>query len=98
MRRGAEASRRFSFRLRCSACAAEYDPNQLINLCRKCNAPLLVEYDPGLFAVRTEEIRIDDERLAASWGDALHRTVLDVRRPPAAGSWTLRAGPGQVIG
>jgi len=60
--------------------------------------PLLVEYDPGLFAVRTEEIRIDDERLAASWGDALHRTVLDVRRPPAAGSWTLRAGPGQVIG
>ncbi len=37
--------RRFSFQLHCSACATGYDPNQLINLCRKCGAPLLVEYD-----------------------------------------------------
>ena len=44
-RRVAPAARRFSFHLQCSACAAQYDPNQLINLCRKCGAPLLVHYD-----------------------------------------------------
>jgi len=37
--------RRFPFRLECSACATPYDPNQLINLCRKCGGPLLVRYD-----------------------------------------------------
>ncbi|HKO01671.1 MAG TPA: pyridoxal-phosphate dependent enzyme, partial [Thermoanaerobaculia bacterium] len=35
----------FHFVLTCSACAAEFDPNQLINLCRDCGAPLLVIYD-----------------------------------------------------
>ncbi|HEY8132685.1 MAG TPA: threonine synthase [Thermoanaerobaculia bacterium] len=44
-RRAAKAARRFSFHLLCSACATEYDPDQLINLCRKCGAPLLVQYD-----------------------------------------------------
>lgn len=37
--------KRFSFHLQCSACATQYDPNQLINLCRKCGGPLLVLYD-----------------------------------------------------
>src|SRR5579863_1313002 len=36
---------RFSFHLECSSCATPYDPHQLINVCRKCAAPLLVEYD-----------------------------------------------------
>jgi len=44
-RRAASAARRFPFHLQCSACATQYDPNQLINLCRKCGAPLLVHYD-----------------------------------------------------
>ncbi|HLJ74896.1 MAG TPA: threonine synthase [Thermoanaerobaculia bacterium] len=37
--------RRFPFHLECSACAEQYDPNQLINLCRKCSGPILVRYD-----------------------------------------------------
>jgi threonine synthase len=37
--------RRFPFRLTCSACKAEFDAKQLINLCRTCGAPLLVIYD-----------------------------------------------------
>ena len=37
--------RRFSFHLECSACSERYDPNQLINVCRKCGAPILVRYD-----------------------------------------------------
>jgi threonine synthase len=41
----AGTKRRFPFRLRCSACQTEYDSNQLINLCRKCGGPILVEYD-----------------------------------------------------
>ncbi|MDQ6803206.1 MAG: threonine synthase [Acidobacteriota bacterium] len=56
-RRGAQASRRFSFRIRCSACDTEYDSNQLINLCRKCNAPLLVEYDLSPAPDLREKIR-----------------------------------------
>jgi threonine synthase len=44
-RRAAGAARRFSFHLECSACAEHFDPNQLINLCRKCGAPLLVRYE-----------------------------------------------------
>ncbi len=39
------SARRFSFHLQCSACATRYDPNQLINLCRNCGGPLLVQYD-----------------------------------------------------
>jgi threonine synthase len=56
-RRGAQAPRRFSFRLRCSACATEYDPDQLINLCRKCSAPIVVEYDLSPAPDLREKIR-----------------------------------------
>jgi threonine synthase len=38
-------ARRFSFHIECSACKEQYDPNQLLNLCRKCSGPLLVIYD-----------------------------------------------------
>ena len=31
--------------LKCSSCSNTYDPNQLINLCRNCGAPLLVIHD-----------------------------------------------------
>ena len=31
--------------LECGACAATYDPNQLINLCPACGKPLLARYD-----------------------------------------------------
>src|ERR1043166_486902 len=31
--------------LKCSSCDNTYDPNQLINLCRNCGAPLLVIHD-----------------------------------------------------
>src|ERR1700737_1946139 len=49
--------RRFSFHLECSACAARFDPNQLINLCRQCGAPLLVQYELARAHQLREEIR-----------------------------------------
>ena len=36
---------RFPFHLECSACSTRYEPNELINLCRKCGGPLLAKYD-----------------------------------------------------
>ena len=57
MRRGAEAPRRFSFHLQCSACGTCFDPNQLINLCRNCGAPLLVQYDLSHAHGLRDEIR-----------------------------------------
>jgi len=56
-RRGAEAPRRFSFHLQCSACGTRFDPNQLINLCRNCGAPLLVQYDLSHAHALRDEIR-----------------------------------------
>ena len=56
-RRDAQASRRFSYHLECSACATEYDPNQLINLCRKCGGPLLVRYELEPAKQLRDEIR-----------------------------------------
>jgi len=56
-RRGVESPRRFSFRLRCSACPAEYDPNQPINLCRECSAPLLAAFDLSPAPELRDEIR-----------------------------------------
>ncbi|HKO01492.1 MAG TPA: threonine synthase [Thermoanaerobaculia bacterium] len=56
-RRAAQAARRFSFHLECSACAAQYDPNQLINLCRECGSPLLVQYDLSPAPELRDEIR-----------------------------------------
>jgi threonine synthase len=55
--RGAQTPRRFPYRLRCSACATEYDPNQLINVCRECSAPLLVEYDLAPAPELRDEVR-----------------------------------------
>jgi threonine synthase len=49
--------RRFPYHLECSACATEYDPNQLINLCRKCGAPLLVRYEIKPTPELRDEIR-----------------------------------------
>jgi threonine synthase len=57
-RRGAAAPRRFSFQLQCSACATAYDPDQLINLCRKCGAPLLVQYDLSPAPELRQEIKL----------------------------------------
>jgi threonine synthase len=56
-RRGAEAPRRFSFHLLCSACGTHFDPNQLINLCRNCGAPLLVQYELSHAHALRDEIR-----------------------------------------
>ncbi|HMC20520.1 MAG TPA: threonine synthase [Thermoanaerobaculia bacterium] len=57
-RRAAKAARRFSFHLECSACATRYDPDQLINLCRKCGAPLLVQYDLSPAPELRDEIKL----------------------------------------
>jgi len=49
--------RRFPYHLTCSSCSATFDPNQLINLCRKCGGPLLVEYDLSPAPELRDEIR-----------------------------------------
>lgn len=49
--------RNFKYHLECSACAEHFDPNQLINLCRKCGAPLLVRYDLTPTPELRDEIR-----------------------------------------
>src|SRR5262249_44706860 len=48
---------RFSYHLECSACAEHFNTNQLINLCRKCSAPLLVIYDLKPAPELRDEIR-----------------------------------------
>lgn len=46
---------------------------------------LYLEYDPALLSVRIERIDLDDPRLTSVWGDAVHRTVLEVTAPPPPG-------------
>ena len=50
---------------------------------------LTIAFDADLVQASAERIAIDDPRLSASWGDAVHRIVLDVRRPADAGALRL---------
>lgn len=51
---------------------------------------LVVEYDRSLLSGRCERIAIEDPRLAYSWGEAVHRTILRVIQPTSSGTWELR--------
>lgn len=56
--------------------------------------PLVVEYAHDTFSAGHEVIEIDDARLASAWGAAVHRTILQARKPAPTGSWELRVRPG----
>jgi hypothetical protein len=52
--------------------------------------PAHVAVDGARFEVRTERRELDDEKLRAAWGAALHRVLLVEREPARAGSHTVR--------
>jgi len=47
-------------------------------------------YDARAFSFSQEEIRIEDARLKASWGDRLYRINLTAEKPRLRDTWTLR--------
>jgi hypothetical protein len=49
-----------------------------------------VVYDAAVFTPVVEEVRLEDGRLRASWGERIYRILLRVEKPPAQGSWTTR--------
>jgi len=49
-----------------------------------------VTYDPQTFTPAIEEIRIDDPRLHATWGDRLFRILLRAGNPQMQAVWTAR--------
>ncbi len=63
--------------------------------CATTTRPLLIRYDPDVFAARVEEIAIDDARLAPVWGARVFRVILDATQPASSGHWeiTMKAGP-----
>jgi hypothetical protein len=52
-----------------------------------------VLYDAAAFTPVVEEIRIEDARLHAAWGDRLYRILLRAGNPPQRGTWTTRIVP-----
>lgn len=48
-----------------------------------------VEYDPAL-SPSVEEIKVEDGRLRAVWGERLYRILLRAANPPRQGKWALR--------
>ena len=63
--------------------------------CAGASRPLVVRYDPAIFAPRVEEIAIDDARLQSAWGERIFRVILEVREPQARGAWTLTMAPAE---
>lgn len=49
-----------------------------------------VEFDGDALSATREQIAVEDERLKAVWGDAVHRITLKAQNPAARGRWTLR--------
>ena len=71
--------------LYCSACAAEYEPNKLYNLCAVCGKPLMVAYDlEKAAATLTKEsleiARSDALALRGSFAGRKHRKPSVFRR------------------
>jgi hypothetical protein len=53
-----------------------------------------VLYDSAAFTPVVEEIRIEDARLHAAWGDRLYRILLRAGNPPQRATWTTRVVQG----
>ena len=64
----------FPHHLQCSACARQYDPGRLHNLCTECKGPLLVQYEVTASPDLRAEIR---QRPSTLWR---YREILPVRR------------------
>jgi len=46
-------------------------------------------FDPALFAVDVEAIRVEDGQLESSWGERLERILLTLRQPRGVGDFTV---------
>jgi hypothetical protein len=51
--------------------------------------PLAIVYDTAAFTPEVEEIKLEDSRLKASWGDRIYRILLVATKPPLHATWTL---------
>lgn len=65
------------------------EPGELL-LTTQSNQPVRVHYDPQVFVPAIEEIRLEDARLRASWGDRLFRILLRADHPPTKAAWATR--------
>ena len=61
-----------------------------LSLAMQSGKPVRVYYDSGALVPAVEEIRLEDARLHASWGDRLFRILLRADHPPLRASWTTR--------
>ena len=61
-----------------------------LSLAMQSGKPVRVYYDSGALVPAVEEIRLEDARLRASWGDRLFRILLRADHPPLRASWTTR--------
>lgn len=57
--------------------------------CASPTRPLIIHYDPAVFAVVAEPITINDTRLRPVWGERITRIVLTAQHPERAGAWEL---------
>lgn len=61
-----------------------------LSLALPSGKPVRIRYDAGSLKPAVEEIRLEDARLRASWGDRLFRILLRAEGPALKASWTLR--------
>lgn len=49
-----------------------------------------VSFDPQVFQVSSEEVRLEDGRLRSAWGERLWRVLLTAAGPPLRADWVVR--------
>lgn len=58
--------------------------------------PARLRYDAARFTVQSERIAVEDEKLSAVWGDAVHRLLLTEREPSAEGESLIVLEPART--
>jgi len=71
-------------------CAAQVQTVGEITLPTPSGQPVHVAYDGRVLQASAEEIPIEDSLLRRSWGERLHRVLLQANAPPLQSKWTLR--------
>jgi hypothetical protein len=64
-------------------------PGELV-LTQPSGKAIRASYDGAVFKPSVEEIRIEDSRLRATWGDRLYRILLRAGQPPLRAKWRIR--------
>jgi hypothetical protein len=71
-------------------CAASVAAPGELTLTMPSGKPVRIHYDSASLTPAIEEIRLEDARLRASWGDRLFRILLRAERPPSTALWRTR--------